>query len=149
MEYIVSILIILISYGILFGIILKLLKSNDELVDDQMELLRRSETREREIIKLRDYCEAKEDRIIELDRQVMELRRELEKKQNYYIDGKIIKAKREELGMAQQELADKLGISAGYLQSYEQGRRDYANYELTRKFKDVLGYFHTPVVKEG
>ena len=132
----------------MFAIILKQFRDNEELFDEQMKLLDNCNKAELKIIELKGQCAKKELKITDLDRQVMELRRELEKKQKFYIDGKIIKAKREELGMAQQELADKLGISAGYLQSYEQGRRDYANYELTRKFKNVLGYFYTPVVKE-
>ena len=149
MEYLVLlVLLVLISYGILFGIILKLLKSNDELVDEQMLLLRKSETRERELARLRQYCDSKENTIIELNVRVMKLKHELEMKQKYYIDGKIIKAKREEQGLTQQELAKQLGISASYLQDYEQCKRDYANYELTRKFKDVLGYFYTPTVRE-
>ena len=148
MEYLVSILIMLIGYGFLFAIILKQFRDNEELIDEQMKLLQYSNNKELKIIELKGQCARKELKIMGLDRQVMELKHELEMKQNYYIDGKIIKAKREEQGLTQQELAKQIGISASYLQDYEQGRRDYANYELTRKFKDVLGYFHTPVVKE-
>lgn len=148
MEVIVSILIILIGYGFLFAIILKQFRDNEELFDEQMKLLDNCNKAELKIIELKGQCARKELKITDLDRQVMELKHELEMKQNYYIDGKIIKAKREELGLTQDIIADKLGISTGYLQTYEQGRRNYANYELTRKFKDVLGYFHTPAVKE-
>lgn len=148
MEVIVSILIILIGYGFLTGIILKLLGDNENLFDEQMQLLLNSNNKELEIIELKGECAKKELKITDLDRQVVQLKHELEKKQKFYIDGKIIKAKREELGLTQDILADKLGISKRYLREYEQCRRTCANYELTRKFKDVLGYFHTPTVRE-
>ena len=148
MEVIVSILINLMGYGFLFAIILKQFRDNEELFDEQMKLLDNCNKAELKIIELKGQCARKELKITDLDRQVVQLKHELEKKQKFYIDGKIIKAKREELGLTQDILADKLGISKRYLREYEQCRRTCANYELTRKFKDVLGYFHTPVVKE-
>lgn len=52
--------------------------------------------------------------------------------------GEIIKARRQELKMTQQNLADKMGVNIGTVSRYESGKIESITYEREKQFADAL-----------
>ena len=87
------------------------------------------------------HCNAKENKIIELELKVVELKREIEEKSFYIVDGKDLKKKREEQKITQKQLANATKVSENYIAMIEQNRVKRVSYEVVKKIQEAIGIF--------
>lgn len=117
-----GVILILLAIVILFQI-----RENKSIFQENIQLLR--------------HCNAKENKIIELELKVVELKREIEEKSFYIVDGKDLKKKREEQKITQKQLANATKVSENYIAMIEQNRVKRVSYEVVKKIQEAIGIF--------